>query len=88
MVISGSGNDFLKGCNQIVADIDAVGRAPSEIDRYAQCCGRIIQSVMVVATIVDIVGCVGCGYDMVVVIAAVDRVLARSVRQYVVVVAS
>jgi hypothetical protein len=79
MVIAGSGNDLLKGGNQVVADIEAVGPAPSHVDRNAERRGRIVQSVQSGATVVGIVSRVRRSHDMVVAIVAVGRVLARSV---------
>ena len=80
MVISGSGNDFLKGGNQIVADIKAVGLTSSDVDRDAEGCGRVIQRVLSGAAVIGIVGPVRCSHDMVIAAAGGDRVTSCAIR--------
>ena len=79
MVISGSGNNFLKGSNQIVADIKAVGLTSSDVDRDAEGCGRVVQRVLSGAAVIEIVGRVRCSHDMVVAIASGDRVASCAI---------
>ena len=84
MVIAGSGNDFLKGCNQILANIDAVGRAASEIDRDAEGRGRVIQPVLPGASVIGIVSRIRCSHDMIIAAASGDRVTSCAIRDGVV----
>ena len=84
MVIAGSGNDLLKGSDQIVADIGAVGRAASDVDRDAEGRGRVVQAVLPGASVIGIVGCVRCSHDMVIAAASGDRVASCAIRNGVV----
>ena len=84
MVVAGSGNHLLKGGDQVVADIETVGFAASDVDRDAERCGRVVQHVLSGASVIGIVGSVRRSHDMVIAAAGGDRVTSCAIRDGVV----